>query len=507
MKDDVIYTCFGWLYDQVYVTGYRNGKKFHDKIPYSPFLFIPGNGEYKTVYGKPLRRMDFNSVKEARYWTKERSDKVDGQGNSVETYGLGNYPYVYIYENFKSPPQDLSIIRVGNFDIETDSQDGYGSIHEANRAIISITMKVHGEKTFYVLGMKPYQTKEKELLDLIADGYKIVYTQCQSEAELLRKFIKLWVHLNIDIITGFNIEMFDIPVTVKRINKVLGEEWARKLSPYNKIEKTEIEIYGKKHDKYELIGLPILDFLPIYKKFTQGNEEAYNLNYLSGKVLGTSKLDYSEYKTLARLWNENHDKFIDYNIIDVHRVEQLDQYLKYIQLAMIIAYFSGTNYVDTFGTIRVWDIMIHNYLMDQKIAVPYSVTNRKLDQIAGGHVKDPQTGKHKCVMSFDFTSLYPHLTMMFNISPDTLMGKFDPVIGDQSVDKILNGALKEHRQDMTDSNVVVSGRGTVFSRDREGFIPALMKKLFKQRKKYTKLEEDHDEYLAKVNAEIYRRGI
>lgn len=502
---DSFYTYVGQTYEEILLSGYEDGVKFNRKIPYDPVLFVPGNGGYKTVDGKNLSRIDFNGIKEARKFIKNYD-----QISNFKLYGHSNFPYVYLYEHYRKCTVNPRKIRIGNLDIETDSQNGFGNIRAADRDIVSITIKVLREKDIYVLGFKKYETKEPELLGMIEKGYRIRYVQCDDEAELLSMFIKIWKRLDLDATMGWNSKMFDIPYIIKRIRYRLGNASAKSLSPFDRIDQDEVMVYGRVNDVFTIVGVPHLDYIEVYQKFStpaNGREESYTLNYISGKILKATKLDYSEYKTLAALYNENYNKFIDYNIIDVLRVEQLEEYLKYIELVFVIAYIAGVNYEDTFGTIRPWDVMIHNYLMDRKIAIPTKVTNFKERQIVGGHVKDPQVGRHEHVISFDFTSLYPHLIMAFNISPETLLGAFDLVAGDQAIDRIIAGDLAAHVEDMIKNNVTVSGRGTVFSRDHQGFLPALMQELFGERKNYTAIEEAADEELAPVVTEMKRRGM
>lgn len=497
------YTYFGFGYNQVFVSGYEDGRKFNRRVDYKPYLFAGSkNGEYKTVQGKPLKKMQFDSIADAREYVNMYKDTA---GYAI--YGLTNYPYVHIYDNYKDMESNFGLIRVGNIDIETDSQDGFGDTQLANREIISFTIKVHGEKKIYVCGLKDYETKEKELLDKIAAGYEIKYIKCWDEKELLITLITIWQRLKLDIITGWNIETFDITYIIKRINQVLTEEHAKKLSPFNKIETSQFTMWGKTIDKYEIVGIPIVDYMAAYKKFSFGNDESYKLEYIANKVLGLGKLDYGEYGSLARLWRENHNKFIDYNIIDVLRVEQLDDFLKFMQQIVMIAHFAKVNFVDTFGTIRTWDIMIHNYLMDRKIAIPQNGISSKEGQIAGGYVKEPIPGRYPYVMSYDLTSLYPHLFMMYNISPETLLGKFDPIAGEYSVDKILRGDMKKYHDDLVKHNCTVSGKGTVFSKDQIGFLPQLMKDLFKQRKEYKKKMLGQEAILQDIKNEMAKRGI
>lgn len=498
---DVVY---GW--NQLLVSGYENGVKFHRKVDYKPYMFIPSStGQYKTVAGVSVKRLDFSSIVEAREFIKRYSD-VD----NFNVYGLPNFPYTFIYDNYPGEIQfDPTLLRVGNVDIETDSQDGYGSYSQnqyPDREIISLTIKVHGEKRVHVLGLKPYRTETTELLEAVNNGLQIIYHQCKNERELLLEFIRIWQNLQLDVITNWNGEAFDMPYIILRIKMILTDKHAERLSPFKKIEKTNyISPWGRDMEKYSIVGIPCLDYMLLYKKF-RGNEENYKLETIASKVLNLGKLDYSEFGTLAKLYAGNHNKFIDYNIIDVMRVEQIDDHYRLINQMIMMAYLAKCNYVDIFGTIRPWDVMIHNYLMDQKIVVPTGKSGIKEAQIVGGYVKDPKEGRYKHVMSFDLTSLYPHLIMQYNISPETLLGKFDPIAGEFAVDKILAGEMAPHYDDLVKHNVTVSGKGTVFSKDKIGFLPQLMKNLFVQRKAYKKKMLSEESLLQQIKQEIKRRS-
>lgn len=499
------YTSFEMEWDHILLSYYEDGSKYNKKIKLKPYLFIPSaldDAEYESFDGKPLSKIDFDSVKQTRDFVRS----YEGVPN-FKIYGLPLFHYVYIYDNFKNSVFDRSILKVLNYDIEVDTTDGYPTHNMADKEINVLTMKLFGSKDIYVLGLHPYQTKEQELLDLIDKGYRIFYKHCKDEREILEKFYTIWKKLEPDVVTGWNIKRFDVPYIIKRASYLFDQEFVNSLSPFGKIKSDVVNIFNKEYDVYDIVGVPTLDYMDVYKKFSMNVEESYSLNYLSNKILHATKLDYSEFGTLGRLQVGNWNKYTDYNIIDVIRVEQIDEAVRYMDIAFEIAYETQTNYIDSLATIRVWDIMIHNFLMDQKRVVPFSVNNRKERSIAGGHVKDPQIGKHDWVMSFDFRSLYPSLCMSFNISPDTYLGTMKSIVGTSSVDKILEGQLDQHRQTMVDKDVTVTGCGTVFSRNRQGFIPAIMERLFSKRIDHANEETDRSKKLEQIRNEINRRGL
>lgn len=496
---NAFYTNFEMDWDHILLSYYVDDVKQTKRIKLKPSLYIPSglnNTEYLTFDNKPVMRVDFDSVKEARNFVKS----YENSGN-MKIYGTPLYHYVYIYENFKNQKVDTKKIRILNYDIETDCVGGYPDHDLADKEINAVTIKVFGSKDIYVLGLQDYKTREQELLELIKKGYKIHYRKCENERDLIKSFYYIWKRINPDVVTGWNISKFDNAYLIKRAKYLFDDEFVNSLSPFGKINHSTITYYNKEMDVFDIVGVKTLDYMEIYKKFSQGMEESYSLNYLSEKLLNKQKLDYSEYGSLAALYTQNHDKYIDYNIIDVIRVEEIDAVVNYMDIAFEIAYETLTNYNDSLTTIRVWDVMIHNYLMDRNIVVPYSSDNRKERSIAGGFVKLPHIGKHDWVMSFDFKSLYPHLCMTFNISPDTYLGTFKPVFGDMSVTKILENRLEEYKDKILGQDVTVTGCGTVFTRKRQGFIPAIMEHLFSLRAEHQKKEDEYERIYAETKDE------
>ena len=170
-------------------------------------------------------------------------------------------------------------------------------------------------------------------------------------------------------------------------------------------------------------------------------------------------------------------RFIEYNIQDVEIVDKLEDKMKLIELALTMAYDAKVNFTDVLGTVRYWDILIYNYLRERNIVIPQKSDNKKVEKFEGAYVKDPQVGMHKWVMSFDLNSLYPHLIMQYNISPETLVnGHIEPVKG--MVDEILKGKLNK------DTEHCMTPNGALFRKDKRGFLPELMEGMYNDRVKY-----------------------
>ena len=462
--------------DKILVRGYQNGERYKDQVVYHPYLFEENDmwqmkgvsTPYKTIHGKHVYKRDFDNVFEARKYVKEYSDVR-------RLYGMTNYVYTYINDVFPGEIEyDPKLINVVSLDIETDSEGSFPNIETANKAVTAITIRSRGEAL--VFGMFPYTPKDPS----------VTYIQCENETDLLNRFINVWNtdRWSPDIVTGWNVEMFDIPYLVRRISRVLSRTSAERLSPWQLVDEREVEMYGKPIKMYTLVGISVLDYLQLYRKFMFSMSESYKLDYIANVELGENKLDYSEYESLHDLYVRNFEKFIDYNIHDVVLVDRLDDKLKFIEQVLAIAYDGKVNFVDAFTSVRMWDIIIHNYLLSQNTVIHMQSKQDKDEPIVGAYVKDPQIGMHNWVVSFDLNSLYPHLIMQYNISPEAYAGTIEGL----SVDSILDGALnkKEIRNTLTQRNLSIAATGCLFRRDQRGFLPTLMQRMYDDRVRYKK---------------------
>jgi DNA polymerase elongation subunit (family B) len=449
--------------DKVYVRGYKNGKREKFIENYHPYMFIQKQGgKYRTLDGKHAEKMQFDNISDAKDFIERYSDV-----SNMEIYGLNKFAYLYIFDAFKGEINyDPKTIRVGNIDIECAADEGFPDIQKADKEITAITLR--HKNTNYVLGCGDFRTTDPETS----------YLRCKNEFDLLAKFILMWQNLDLDIITGWNIEFFDMPYLINRIKNLLGMAEAKKLSPWGILNERMVEFKGKENQSYEPIGVTVLDYYQLYRKFMFGNQESYKLDYIGQVELGIKKVDYSEYGNLLELYKKNYQKFIEYNIQDVMIVEKLDDKLKFLEQVMALAYDAKVNYSDTMTTVLPWDIIIHNYLLEKGIVIPQFKKQPDSDALVGGHVKEPKLGLSKWVVSFDLNSLYPHLIMQYNISPETFAGKIDF----PSIDYLLEGNW-EYRDGM----VAYAANGCTYRRDKQGFLPALMEKMYNSRSEYKKL--------------------
>lgn len=257
----------------------------------------------------------------------------------------------------------------------------------------------------------------------------------------------------------------------------MGENTAKRLSPFRRIGERTTTIHNKQQVAFDLVGIAILDYIELYKKFTYSQQESFSLNHISYLELGEKKLDYSEVESLHQLYRTNFQKFIEYNIHDVELVDRIDAKMQLIDMALALAYDAKVNYTDVFTQVRMWDTLIHNELIEQNIVVPQNVRTPKDEQYAGAYVKDPIVGMHEWVVSFDLNSLYPHLIMQYNVSPETIVeGRHTSI----SVDQLLDGHYETSQQ------YCMAANGHYFKRDKQGFLPAMMQRMYDDRSLYKK---------------------
>lgn len=462
------YTDVDIFKNKILLRGYEAGKRIQKEIDYQPYLFIPSKNnvttEYTNVRGQHLHKMNFDSIYDAKDFMKRYKEV-----SNFKIYGMDRFVYPFISDNYQHTVKyDVNQIKVMYLDIEVDSTDGFPDIELANRHITAITYRIGHERV--VMGLKDFDV---EKLARVSDKQNIKYFKFKDEESLLRNFIRLWDSEDIDVVTGWNIELFDIPYIIRRLRVVLGTDEANRISPWRRLIERKIEIRGKENTVFYPTGIAVLDYIQLYKKFTYSQRESYSLNYISHVELGVEKMDYSDYENLQDLYNKNHQLFIEYNIIDVDLVYQLEDKLRLIELVFAIAYDAKVNYTDALGSVLLWDVLIMNYLMNKKIVVEPQVkkSNRPFE---GAYVKDPQLGMHEWVVSFDLTSLYPHLIMQYNISPETYVTRLS---NDITVDALLDNYVNE-------TNYTLAANGCQYTREKYGFLPSLMELQFKLREEY-----------------------
>jgi len=453
--------------NSILVREVKDGERTTRRVKYEPTLFdlVKTREEtgYKTLDEQSVKPHHFDSIKEAKAWVADRE-------NQDIIYGNTQYPYCWIADEFPNQVDwDLDQMLMVTIDIEVECENGFPKPEDAAEPMLSITIKNHQTKRIVVWGIGEFVT----------DRDDVTYVQCESEVHLLKEFLVFWENHTPDIVTGWNTEFFDIPYLVNRIRNVFDEEETKRLSPWKNVFAREVYKMGRTHQTYTLDGISALDYFDLYRKFTYTNQERYTLDHIAFVELGERK-DGNPYETFREWYTKDYQSFIEYNIQDVEIVDRLEDKMKLIELALTMAFDAKVNFTDVLGTVRYWDILIYNYLRERNIVIPQKTEHEKVEKFEGAYVKDPQVGMHKWVMSFDLNSLYPHLIMQYNISPETLVNK-DAELVEGMVDKILDGKVKN------DTEYCMTPNGAFFRKDVRGFLPQLMEGMYNDRVKYKRL--------------------
>ena len=462
------YTNVQLVGDHVLVRGYENGRNFMTREKFYPTLFVPSKNKtkYKTLEGDYVETIQPGTVRECRDFIK----KYD----SVENFKIyGNTGYIYQYISEKYPEEEIKFdttkIKISTIDIEVKSENGFPDVESAAEEVLLISVQDYTTKKICTWGQGPFNNKQPN----------VDYKSFRTEYELLTAFINWWmIEGNTpEVVTGWNSELYDIPYLVRRIDRILGEKLMKRLSPWGLVTEREIYIAGRKHISYDVGGITQLDYLNLYKKFTYKAQESYRLDYIAEVELGQKKLDHSEFDTFKDFYTEGWQKFVEYNIVDVELVDRLEDKMKLIELAITMAYDAKANYGDISSQVRMWDTIIYNYLKKKDIVIPPKEKSEKDSKYAGAYVKEPVPGKYDWVVNFDLNSLYPHLIMQFNVSPETLVDERHPTV---TVDKILNQELSFELY----KDYAVCPNGAMFRKNVRGFLPELMEKMYNDRVVY-----------------------
>jgi DNA polymerase elongation subunit (family B) len=472
------YTNVASVGNNILFRGVKNGRRVKLKIGYSPTLFLPSKKptQFKTLEGEYLEPMKFETIREARDFVK-RYEEV----SNFKIYGQTRYEYAFIAdENQGMVDWNMDDISVAICDIEVGSENGFPDPYLANEPITAIcTTFLKGATTVFGCGDYVTQGTEK-------------YIKCSDETDLCRKFLAFWQENYPDVLSGWNTKFFDIPYLINRFRKILGEEETKKLSPWNMIGERKAVVNNRELIAYDMVGVSSLDYIELYRWYAPGgkSQESYKLDNIANVELGDSKLSYDEFDNLHALYRENFQKFIEYNIKDVDLIVRMEEKLKLIELGLTLAYDTKTNFEDIFAQTRMWDSMTYAYLLEKGIVVPPRIVQSKTSAFEGAYVKEVQVGKHDWVASFDLNSLYPHLMMQFNISPETLVQTEDYtdemrniIMRGVSVEKLLNKEVDLSKL----QGATITPNGQFFRTDKKGFFPQMLEDMYIDRSKFKKL--------------------
>ncbi len=473
------YTNVKQLGNRIYVRGYDNGEHFKDIVDFKPTFYVKTDKKtnYNTLDGNYVKPIYPGTIKDSKNFVSHYK-QVDG----FDIYGNEAFVYQYISDNYPEEQieYDISKIKIVAIDIECGSESGFPDPKTCDEEILLITIQDYTTKKILTWGTRKFNCQLQD--------HKYFY--CNDESSLIYSFLDYWQTNTPEIVTGWNCLYYDFPYIIGRMHRLIGEKETKKLSPYNWISDRQVEVRkGEYQTVYDIFGVSIVDYFDLYKKYSFKKPENFRLDTIAYNELGQNKLDHSEYETFKDFYDKDWDTFVKYNVIDTELVNKLEDKLHMIELAIMLAFDSKTNFEDVFYQVRMWDTIIYNYLRRKNIVIPLKeAAKEKSDKFVGAFVKEPVPGSYDYVVSMDLTSLYPHIMMGLNISPDTLIQqRFNGI----SVDSVLDKTVKIPEE----FEYSVCPNGSMYRKDRMGFLPELLDKMFQKRKFYKdKMKELKKEY-------------
>ena len=387
------------------------------------------------------------------------------------------------------------------FDIEVSGEGGYSTAENADNPLTSISFyDKAGDRYVAIL------IDKKKKVQPVSEG-NFILEVVQSEIELINLFLRYYLEIQPTILTGWNIEFFDIPYLYNRITKVCGQTYANVLSPINQVELL------KYRNRYKIMGVSILDYMALYKNFTYSEEPSYALDFICKKELGRGKIEYEG--TLDHLYETDIDKFIKYNINDVELVVDLDNKLKFLDQARGICHKGHVPYEDIFFTTRYLDGACLTYMKRLGIVAPDRKRHNKEESeeessndFAGAFVKDPIPGLYHWIFDEDMASLYPSIIRSLNISPETKIGRFENWKDIQDIFLTGNGSgnakfkyanstkseivpVENLRNWLNEHNYSISAIGVVYDKTNQGLVPSILETWMSEREEYKTLAKKH----------------
>lgn len=329
----------------------------------------------------------------------------------------------FVRHHFPNSYIDSALEALDVDDLDASSQIDAESLNAAF-PIPLIQLQDMANNKYHIFGMPALKDRMKfkyDPNDTEIGGLEVVYHEFETEQDLLRAFLDHWQERQYDGWTGWNIEQFDCPYLVERINNVLGEGAYSRLSPWNIVKKRYIKDAKGDIKTYEFVGCEMLDFQQIYKKHTYTTRERYSLDWIAYCELDEKKMDYSESKSLNTLFFNDYAKYCRYGIKDTKLVWRLEEKLKLLQLMFVLAYTTKSNYRDGLGTVAPWLAMCYYKLFEKGIVPKIRRVYTGPTDFEGAFVMEVTAGRYRWVFSLDLNSLYPHIIQQYNLGPETII--------------------------------------------------------------------------------------
>lgn len=501
-------------HDRIHVVERVNGKREYREYPANyVFYYDDPRGKYRTIYDKPVSRFSTRNSKE---FHKEL--KIQGKHGIWESDI--NPVFRCLEENYLGV--DAPKLQTCFFDIEVDfdKDKGYSNPDDPFNPITAISLYLDWTDQLITLAIPPSGMSMETAKDLMSRfDNTFLFT---DEGEMLEVFMNLIE--DADILSGWNSEGYDIPYTINRITRVLSKEDTRRFCLFNQLpKKRTFERFGAENITFDLVGRVHLDYMQLYRKYTYEERHSYSLDAIGEYELDERKVQYEG--TLDQLYNQDFEKFIDYNRQDTALLNKLDKKLRFIDLSNALAHENTVLLMTTMGAVAVTEQAIINDAHQRGMVVP-NRRNRDGEPTtaAGAYVAYPKKGLHDWIGAIDINSLYPSVIRALNMGPETVVGQLRPTMTENNIRTQMAAkksfadawegefGSKEYQAVMNmergteitidwengdedtlsaydvwrlvfDSNQpwTLSANGTIFTYERKGIVPGLLERWYAER--------------------------
>ncbi len=507
--------------DIIRVVERKDGKRhFHEYQSKYTWYYEDPRGKYKSIYGDPLTRVVCKSTKDFR------KELAINKGKKMFESDV-NPIFQCLSENYLN--QDAPKLNVVFWDIETDfdPERGFAPVEDPFMPITAITVHLQWLDMLVTVAMPPKGLPMEEAEAMCKQRWGescLLFPNSEAgEQQMLSTFLDLIE--DADIHSGWNSEGYDVPYTVNRIKRILSSDDTRRFCLWGqKPKRREYEKFGKTSETYDTIGRVHMDYLNLYRKYTYEERHTYRLDAIGEMEVGENKTVYEG--TLDQLYNNDFERFIEYNRQDVALLDKLDKKLRFIDLANEIAHDNTVLLQTTAGAVAVTEQAIVNEAHRRGLQVPNRKNHEGNTAAAGAYVAFPKKGVHEWIGSMDLNSLYPSIIRAMNMAPETIVGQIRLDLTDEFLHNATTlekksfagawegkfatleyDAVMEQRKDVPltleledgtehvlsgaeiwklifDSNQpwMLSSNGTVFTTEIEGVIPGLLKRWYSERK-------------------------
>ena len=502
-------------HDRIHVVERIDGRREYREYPANyVFYYDDPRGKFQSIYGTPVSRISTRNNKEFR------KELAINKGKRIYESDI-NPVFRCFEENYKDA--DAPKLQTAFFDIEVDfdPERGYSKPDDPFNAVTAITVYLDWLKQLVTLALPPKHMSWETATE-IANGFEntILF---EREEDLLNAFLDLID--DADVLSGWNSEGYDIPYTVLRITRVLSKDDTRRFCLWGQLPKQRtFERFGAENVTFDLIGRVHMDYMQLYRKYTYEERHSYSLDAIGEYELGERKTAYEG--TLDQLYNNDFKTFIEYNRQDTLLLARMDEKLRFLDLANELAHANTVLLQTTMGAVAVTEQAIINEAHERGLVVP-NRRERLTDedtQAAGAYVAYPKKGVHEWVGAIDINSLYPSAIQALNMAPETIVGQIRPIMTDQHIKSRMNKGMsfaaaweglfatleytavmeQQRGTELTvdweggetsvhsgaelwkilfDSNSpwILSANGTIFTYEKEGIIPGLLARWYRER--------------------------